>query len=226
MAQAPKPLTATEIMQKTLAAYSAAKTYQATWSYTLEQGEGESKRAQKMTIEISSKAPNRLAFRVAPAPGEKPLPGGQALPELRVVVDGKTAWFENTSDKSFYRVALPKNAAISPLMFMPLIPSSSQVERKDDVAVGGKTLFVLAAATPQGGTGRMEIDAATFHIRRVSTEALIGLAKTTSAITMDKETFDADVPESAFAYKPTRGAKESPAPPETAGMFGPPDSGK
>lgn len=221
-----KPATAQEVMQKTLAAYSAAKTYQGSWSYTLEQGEGQTKQVQKMVIDVTSRAPNHLAFRVAPAPGQKPLPDGQPLPELRVIVDGQTAWFENTSDKSFYKVALPKNAAISPLMFMPLIPSASQVERKEDVQADGKTLIVLAAATQQGGVGRMEIDASNYHIRRVSTEALVGLTKVSSAITMDKETFDGAVPDNAFAWKPARGLKEMPAPPEAAALFGPPDPGK
>jgi outer membrane lipoprotein-sorting protein len=211
------------IMQKTLATYSAAKTYQADWTYTLEQGEGNAKQVQKMTIEIKSKAPTRLLFHVAPAPDQKAPPGREPLPELRVVVDGKTAWFENTSDKTFYKVPLPKNAAISPLMFMPLIPSSTQVQRQEDVNAGGKTYFVLGAVTPQGGTGRMEIDSGTYHIRGMSTMALVGLTKLSSAIVMEKETFDGDVPDSVFSYKPVRGAKESPAPQEAAALFGPPD---
>jgi outer membrane lipoprotein-sorting protein len=222
--QTPAQSSAQEIMKKTLATYSAAKTYQAAWTYTLEQGEGTAKQVQKMTIEIKSKAPTRLLFHVAPAPDQKTPPGGQPLPELRVVVDGTTAWFENTSGKTYYKVPLPKNAAISPLMFMPLIPSASQVERKEDLKADGKTYYVLGATTPQGGTGRMEIDAATNHIHRMSTEALVGLAKLTSAIVMDRETFDGDVPDSAFSYKPPKGAKESPAPPEAAALFGPPDS--
>ena len=210
-------------MQKTLATYGAAKTYQGNWTYTLEQGEGAGKQVQKMTIEVKSKSPTRLVFHVAPAPDQKTPPGGEPLPELRVVVDGKTAWFENTLVKAYYKVALPKNAVISPLMFMPLIPSATQVQRSEDLKADGKTYFVLAAATPQGGTGRMEIDAATYHIRGMSTATLVGLTNMTSAIVMDRETFDGDVPDSVFSYKPPRGAKESPAPPEAAALFGPPD---
>jgi outer membrane lipoprotein-sorting protein len=137
-----------------------------------------------------------------------------------VVVDGKTAWFENTSEKTVYKVNLPANAAISPLMFMPLIPSASQVERKPDAVVDGKTVIVLSAMTPQGGVGRMEIEAAGYHIRRVSTETLVGLSKVTSAITMDKEVFDGEVPESVFTYKQPRGLKELPAPPDAGVIFG------
>lgn len=226
-AQTPaKPLNAHEIMQKTLAAYTAAKTYQASWNYTLEQGERSGRQVQRMTLEIKSKAPNRLSFRLAPAADQKTPAGRQPLPELRVIVDGKAAWFENTSEKTFYRVVLPKNAAISPLMFMPLIPSASQVERKADIQADGKTLLVLSAMTPQGGTGRMEIDSATYHIRRVATEALIGLSKTSGEIVMDKETFDGETLDTVFIFKPSKGAKETPAPPEATGMFGPPDSGK
>jgi outer membrane lipoprotein-sorting protein len=222
-AGAEKPLTATDIMQKTLAAYSAAKTYQASWSYVLEQGDGPTHQLQKMILEIKSKSPTKLLFTVAPAPGQKPVPGGQALPELRVVVDGKTAYFENTTEKSYYKVTLPKNAAISPLMFLPIIPSISGVERKEDITTDGKTLYLLAANTTDGGIGRMEIETGTFHIKRMATEALLGLSKSTSTMTVDKETYDADIPDSTFSYKAAKGAKEMEAPPTAAVMFGPPD---
>ena len=100
-----KTLSAKEIMQKTLAAYSAAKTYQGSWTYTLEQGEGASHQIQKMQIEIKSKAPNRLSFHLSPAPDQKPQLAGQALPELLVILDGKTAWFENTSESGHFAPA-------------------------------------------------------------------------------------------------------------------------
>ncbi len=225
-----KPFNAQDIMQKTLAAYSAAKTYQANWSYTLEQGDGPAHQIQKMALEIKSKAPNHLFFRLAPASDQKPLAEvsgqGQSLPELRVVIDGKMAWFENSSEKSFYKVPLPKRTAISPLMFIPLIPSLSAVERKDDIQVDGKTVYVLAAGTTDGGVGRMEIEAGTFHIKRILTEALLGLAKSTSSIVVEKETYDADLPENAFSFKASRGEKEIPAPPTAYVMFGPPDKEK
>src|SRR5579872_4769640 len=71
------------ILQKTLAAYSGSKTYQGSWTFTLERGTA----TQKTSIEIRTKGPNRLLFKVAPAPGQKPAPGMDPTPEMRVVMD-------------------------------------------------------------------------------------------------------------------------------------------
>jgi len=208
---------AKEILQKTLAAYSGARTYQSTWAYTEERGQVK----QQMTMEVKAKSPARIVVRVARAPGQKPPPDTEAIPELRVVMDGKTAHYENTTEKVFFKVPIPKEWRWSPEMVFPQIPAASAVKRGDDLMVDGKRVLVLQAETVSGGTTRMEIDAETFRIRRVVSESIVAFVKTVSTIAVEKETFDADIPDSAFSYRAPKGAKEIPAPPEAAGLFGP-----
>src|SRR5437870_3134233 len=86
-----------DIQAKTLAAYSNAKTYQGNWSYLLERGATK----RRMVMEIKSKAPAKLYMQLKPAPGEKTPPGGEAIPEMVVVIDGKTAFFENVTGKEY-----------------------------------------------------------------------------------------------------------------------------
>src|SRR5258706_12027636 len=79
------------LMQKALAVYTAAKSYQSNWSYTLDRGGV----VQKMAIEIKSKGKNFLYYRVS-AVDKKALPANvDPIPEMLVVLDGKSAWFEN-----------------------------------------------------------------------------------------------------------------------------------
>lgn len=206
------------ILQKTLAAYTGVKTYQGQWAYTEERGPVR----QQMTMEIKAKGAARLSFRIARAPGWKPPPPGtDPLPELRVALDGKTAYYENTSEKVYFRVPLPEGFRWSPEMIFPQIPAASAVRRGEDLQADGRRVYVLEAETPEGGATRMEIDAATFRIRRIVAESVIAFVKSVSTIAVEKETIDADLPDSAFSFRAAKGAREIPAPPEAAAMFGP-----
>jgi outer membrane lipoprotein-sorting protein len=207
---------AKDVLQKTLTAYSSAKSYQGNWTYTLQQGNT----TQKMSMEIKSKGNGRLFFRVAPVGDAKPVPGTDPLPEMLVVLDGKTAYFENRTSKEFYQVRLPKNPQSSPLMFFPAIAATTGVKRLPDT--DDKNVVALQAETTNGGITRMEIDSMTYHLRRIVAEVTVAFVKHTSVIAVEKEVFDAEIPDSQFTFKAAKGSKERPAPPGTEGLFGPP----
>ena len=217
-AQTPAGPAAKDILQKTLAAYAGAKTYQGAWSFTIERGTNKS----AVAMDIKAKAPAKLYFRVAPQGAQKPTPGQEPIPEMLVVLDGKNAFFQNSTSSVYYKVGLPKNAQVSPLMFVPQIPAASQVELKEDKQADGKTLHVLQAETIDGGTTRMEIAAEGFRIRRIVSEKMLGPIKETSTIIVDKETFDSDVSDREFSFRAPKNAKEIVAPPGTEALFGPP----
>lgn len=206
-----------EILQKALDGYAAAKTYQSTWSYTMTRGAA----TQEMEIEIRAKAPNRVLFRVALPRGKKPLPD-RGVPEMLVVLDGQTAWYENTTEKTYFKVQLPKEPKYTPLMFFPQMTTAGPVRRLEDVTADGKTFLVLEADRPEGGTIRMELEAGALRVRRIVSTQMIGLIQHVSSITVKQETFDAEIPDKSFAYKPPRGFKEIPAPPGAAAIFGAP----
>ena len=209
-------------MQKALAVYTAAKTYQSNWSYSLDRGGV----VQKMAIEIKSKGKTLLYYRVS-AVDKKPLPANvDPIPEMLVILDGKTAWFQNTSENVYFRVELPKDPKTSPLMFMPQMPAAGEVKRLPDITEDGKPVSIIQAPNSNAGTTRMEIDAVTSHILRIASESYIAAAKVVSTIQVDKETFDGDIPDSQFKHKPPKGAKEIPAPPGAAALFGPKDPDK
>ena len=210
------PPDAKEILQKTLAAYSATKTYQGSWLFTLERGAAK----QRTIMEIKSKAPASLYIRLSAAPGEKPVKGLEPISELQVVIDGKIAYFENSTSKEYYRVTLPKDPHISPLMFIPQIPAASAVKAAEQPS-GDKKVYTVSADLEGGGTSRMEIDSTSFHIQRIVQETALGPIKMVSTLQADKETFDAEIPDATFRYKPPRGGKEIPAPPGAAALFGP-----
>jgi outer membrane lipoprotein-sorting protein len=210
---------AEDLLKKTLVAYASAKSYQGDWTYKQERETAK----QQMTMEIKSKGQTRLYFHVAPPADQKPLPGTEPLPELLVVLDGKTAWFENVTEKLYYKVPLPKNAQTSPLMFIPQVTTFGGVEKKEVLLSGGKAYVVLQAKTSNGGETRMEIEKDVYHIRRIIADEYIGIAKTTSTLAIEKEVFDGDVSDSAFSFKPVKDAKEVPAPSDAAALFGTPD---
>ena len=220
--EAPAVGKAKEILQKTLETYSGAKTYQSSWSFTIERGTAKS----VVSMEIKSKAPARLYFRVAPVNNQKPAPGQEPVPDMLVVLDGKNAFFQNASVGIHYKVALPKNAQVSPLMFVPQIPAAGQVELKEETAADGKAIHVLEAVTVDGSSTRMEILADGFRIRRIVSEKMLGPIRETSTIAVEKETFNADVSDREFSFKPPRASKEIPAPAGTEALFGPPESQK
>jgi outer membrane lipoprotein-sorting protein len=203
-------------MDKAFAAYAGAKTYQGTWSYVWQQGNI----IQKMGIEIKSKRPGRLLYRVFTAEKTKLPTTVQPIPEMTVVADGKTAWFQNLTENTYFKIDLPKDPVSTPLMFMPLMKTSGIVQKGKEVKEGAKMLNVVEAPT-ESGSIRMEIESDTHHIRRIVSESLIGLTKTVSTIQVEKETFDGEIPDKAFSSKPSKGAKELPAPPGVAQLFGP-----
>jgi outer membrane lipoprotein-sorting protein len=216
--EAPAGARAKEILKTTLDVYAGAKTYQGMWSYTTERGAAKS----LVNMEIKAKSPSRLYFKVSPAPNQKPAPGQEPVPELLVVLDGKTAYFQNATANVYYKIPLPKVALISPLMFMPQIPAASQVELKESKLADGKPLHVLEAATIEGASTRMEIAAENMRIRRIVSEKTIGPLKETALIVVEKEVFNGEIPEGEFKFKALKGAKEIPAPPGTEALFGPP----
>src|SRR2546421_5680183 len=79
--EAPADSKAKEVLQKTLAAYGGAKTYQGAWSFTIERGAAKS----TVAMDIKAKAPAKLFFRVAPTTVQKPSPGQDPIPEMLVV---------------------------------------------------------------------------------------------------------------------------------------------
>ena len=210
------------LMQKALTAYSAAMTYQSNWTYTMDRGGV----VQKMAMEIKSKGRAQLYYKVS-AVDKKPLPPNvDPIPEMLVVLDGKTAWFQNTSENVYFRVELPKDPKTSPLMFMPQMPAAGEVKRLPDAIEDGKSVSIIEAPNANAGKTRMEIDSATSHIKRIVSESFIAATRVLSTIQVDKETFDAEIPDSQFKHKPPKGAKEIPAPPGAAALFGPKEVGK
>jgi outer membrane lipoprotein-sorting protein len=204
-----------DILLKTLASYSGLKSFQSTWSYTLERGTF----TQKLTVDLKSKGPTKVLFKVTAIPGQKIPPDQDIIPDLQVVLDGKTAWFENSTEKAYYKVPLPKNAQTSPLMFFPQMSVPAPVKRDKDIQVDGKTYFVIVAEASSGVITRMEIDASTYHLRKVSSEAVIGFIKTVSTISIEKETYDGDVSDGVFNFKASKGAKEMAAPADAGAIF-------
>src|SRR5262249_18889082 len=148
-----------------------------------------------------------------------------AVPEVRVVLDGKNAWFENATQKVYYKVALPKNVVTSPFMFFPQMSTVGEAERGEDQEEGGRKLAVILAKTKSGGLSRMEIDIRSFHIVRIASDEMAGFTRTLSTLTIEKEEFDGEIAENTFTYKPDKGFKEIPAPSEASALFAsaPPD---
>ena len=207
---------ALQLLQKTLDVYQKAKSYSGDWVYLLKQDEA----LTKMTVELKSKGPTRLLYSLRAATKEgKPVNPG-LVPELKVVLDGKTAWFENTTAKVYYKVNLPKNPVSSPLMFFPQIATVGGAERGDDQREGDRTIAVIFAKTKSGGLSRMEIDTAKNHIVRIASDETTGLTRVLTTLTIDKESFDGEIPDTVFSYKPDKGFKEMPAPSEAGVIFG------
>lgn len=207
---------AKSVLERTLASYAVPKSYQGAWTYALQRGESR----REMAIEIKSKGIRRLSFRVTAVPGAKPAPDIDSIPEMLVVVDGETAWFQNTTDRSYFKVRVPPETRLTPLMFLPMIPAASEVKRGPDETIDGRKTLVVQAETTDGGTTKMLVDAETFRIRKVTSEKVVANIKVSSTLQVVKETFDGDIADSVFAYRPPRGIKEMPPPPGAAQLFG------
>ncbi len=206
-----------DILLKALDVYAAARTYDAQWTYALARGAD----TQEMQMEVRAKAPARLIFRVSAGKGAKAAKD-RLVPEMLVVLDGAHAWYQNTTEKTYFKIALPKEPKYTPLMFFPHIAASGEVRRLPDTQSDGKTVHVLEADRAEGGTTRMEIDAASHRIRRIVVENIIAFIKHVSTITVQRETFDGEIADKVFTYKPPRGFKEIAAPPGAGAMFGQP----
>jgi len=206
---------ASDILKKALDTYAAAKTYDAVWGYTLARGSD----TQEMQMEVRAKAPARLIFKVAAAKGARTT-SSRPVPEMLVVLDGANAWYQNTTDKAFFKIVLPKQPKYTPLMFFPQIAGAGEVRRLPDIQADGKTVYVFEADRAEGGTTRMEVDASGLRIRKIVVENIIGFIKQASTITVQRETFDAELADKLFVYKPPRGFKEIAAPPGAGAMFG------
>ncbi len=211
--QTPPP--AKEVLDKTLTSYVTATSYQATWSFTSQMGA----LSQKMGIEIRYKAPAMLVFRMGGGK-QKPSKGLPPIPELEVVIDGKTAHFVNASENVYYDVPLPKNPHVTPIMFLPLIT----VPTTADVTFGrlpdGKPILTLKSTAQDGTVSRLEVDWQTYHIRHLVSERTVGAGQVSSTLAVEKEVFGADMPDREFTFKPPHGAKEVPAPDTARSLFG------
>lgn len=210
-----------EVLKKSLAAYSSARSYEGTWTYTIERAGAK----QSATMVIRCKGPTKLSLRLMPARTKAPESAGlDPIPEFAVVVDGTTATFENVTEKVYYSVPLPKNGAVTPVMFMPQMQTVSDVEREPDSTLDGKPVLVYRAQRSDGSESRIEIDPATYHIRRMVAEIPLGSGKIVATLAAEKETFDGPIADREFVWKAPRGAKQIPAPPGTSEMFGVPDA--
>jgi outer membrane lipoprotein-sorting protein len=162
----------------------------------------------------------RLAAKGKPQGGA----GLDPIPEFVVVVDGATATFENVGEKVYFSVPLPRNGRVTPIMFMPQMQTVADVVRDADAVLDGKPVMVFRAQRGDGSTSRIELDPATYHIRRLVVEIPLGQTKAIATLTADRETFDGPVSDKEFVWKAPRGAKSIPAPPGTSEMFGTPDA--
>lgn len=213
-----KSLAASDILRKTLAVYQTGKSYHGDWAYVLKEGDA----VQKLAVELRSKGPTKVLFHVhPPANGaDKDLASRLgAIPEVRVVLDGKNAWFENTTQKVYYKVPLPKNVVTSPFMFFPQMSTVGDPERGEDQEEGGRKIAVIFAKTKSGGLSRMEIDTRNFHIVRIACDEVTGVTRTLSTLTIEKEEFDSEIADNTFTYKPDKAFKEIPAPSEASVIF-------
>lgn len=214
-----QPEDARAVVLRTMDAYSKAATYQGEWAYTTANGPS----MRRMAIEVKKKGNTMLLFRLAPPPSAAS--GGPTkpsdLPEVLIVVDGKTAWFENTTGNTYFKVQLPRDGKVSPFMFFPIVPSMGAVTRTADVQIDGAATVVLQAPRQDGGITRLYIDSATARLRKIEAETVSVSARSISTLTVVKETMDAPLADSIFQYKPRKGAAERPAPADATLLFRP-----
>lgn len=206
----PQELSAEQILGKALNVYASAPSYSAEWSYVLERS-GSTARAK---VTILAKGGRMLVFTVIPSGSNK------GLPELNVVVDGKSAVFQNKTARVWYRVDLPQDARITPLMFLPQVPTARGVNRGPDVTEGRARCYTVWGTSPDGAVTRMMVDASSFRIHSIVNEAVVGLDKITSTLAAVKEDFGKDLPDALFEQKVPSGYKEIPAPLEAKALFG------
>lgn len=214
--QAPPPGEARAIMDRTLALYSKAKSYQGAWTYALKRG-AETQTAQ---VDIKARGADHLLFRLLGAPARDAKRSGEAIPEMLIAIDGVSAVCANISEKVYFRVTLPRGWKGSPLMFFPQMASVGDVRKGADGTLEGRRTSVLEADRPDGGKTRLEIDAETGRMRRITVEMGAGAIAVVSTITVTRETLDAELADSAFAYRPPKGTREMPPPPDAMGLFG------
>lgn len=206
----------TTIISKVMANYETAKSYQGTWQYNVQVG----KVSQRASVDVKARGGDRLFFHLVAPTGQKTPDGYDPIPEMLVVLDGQTAWFESGGQKTYFKVPVPKGAKISPLMFFPQIPTANGAMRTDDITVNGEKRIVLNAMRPGTGVTRMEIDSKSYRVRRIVQSSAIGMATSTTTLTVDKEVFDETIADSAFRYNVPRGFSETEAPVGTDALFG------
>ncbi|MGC8666647.1 MAG: LolA family protein [Chthonomonadales bacterium] len=206
-------LSAAQILAKALEVYASTPTYSAEWSYTMERSRSEA----RATVTIQAKGGRMLLFHVARSSSKVQ---DEELPELKVVVDGKSAVFQNATARIWYRVPLPADARITPLMFLPQVPTARGVNRGPDITEGRTRCYTVWGTSPDGAVTRMVVDAKTFRIRTIVNEVVIGLDKVTSTLAVVKEEFGKDLADALFEAKVPPGFKEIPAPSEAKALFG------
>lgn len=214
-ATGPAGLTPRDVLRKAMETYAGATSYEGDWTYTLQRGAVE----QRMKVQIRSKTPARLVFRVLRVASGTAAPPADAIPEMAIVLDGKTAWFFNGQDRAFFRADLPRGARATPLMFFPQMVTKGEVRDATPAGEAGRGLHVIEAQLGDGGKTRMEVDAATFRIRRIVEESAVGTTRVVSTIAMTREVFGGEIPDKTFAYRPPKDAREIPSPPGTAALF-------
>ncbi len=203
------------ILKKTTDLYSAAKSYRSKWTYTQDRAG----KLIKLTNEVKSKGNQKLYFHVY-SEDQNASQGVDSIPEVLAVIDGKTAWFEAPADKIYYKVELPKGATISPFLFFPNLNPTKDLAKRPDGQLKGKSAYVILTSSGSDTASQVIIDQDNFHILQFVTVSTSTGAASTTTITIDKEEFDVDIPDKEFTYKPKKGFKEVPAPPEAAALFG------
>ena len=206
------------ILDKTLASYTVSKSYQGEWTYTIIRG----KVTRHTTITIRSRGNSHLFYRVAPLTEPKGNTADEGdVPSMLVVLDGKSAWFANETEKVYFRITLPKKCMISPIMFFPMLPTGHEVSLSSDSLVTDKSAMLILTWMPNGGVNKLEIDPQNYHIRKITADNTIALQPISSSISVDHEIFNAEIADKAFTFHALKGAREIPAPPGVSALFGP-----
>ncbi|MEP6755051.1 MAG: hypothetical protein ABJA67_06100 [Chthonomonadales bacterium] len=214
--QAPAEDESTTLLKKALAAYTNSKSYSGEWTFTQVRGNDKA----EVSIEVKMKIGKKASIRTRPAESMKDVPKAQLPTSVCAVLDGKTAWFENTDDGKYYKVALTKDASFSPLMFFPLLGGTRNVKRLPDISVDGTDMIVLQAESGNDTVNVLVLDNKTYHLKSMSATTDIGGIKSVSTLKINKEVFDAEISDSLFTYRAPKNFKEVPAPPGAAAIFG------
>lgn len=209
------------ILNKVVAVYKNAKSYQAQASISQSMKMGSQQRKQSTTISTKYKAPNKVATII------------QGPQSLQVYSDGKTMYVYSPTEKEYMKMPAPTSLAQPGGMGAVSGGDPSQMgaqlqaifgknaKKLPDKSVGGKPAFVIQSSqsgkSPDGKasfqmTVTAFIDKATYMLRQLvlnSTQSQ-GEQKMVQTITISfaSQQINPSLPDSVFAFKPPAGAKE------------------